>query len=52
MHQKALIDASAAQKGNGGTVVLWSDVKNLKSTTKAHGAIYAKGGIFWRWWGN
>ena len=46
MHQKALIDASATQKGNGGTVVLWSDVHNEKSVTKAHGAIYAKGGSY------
>jgi hypothetical protein len=44
MHQNALIDASATQKGNGGTVVLWSDVHNEKSVTKAHGTIFAKGG--------
>ena len=44
MHSKAIIDASATENGNGGTVVLWSDIKNPASVTKAHGTIYAKGG--------
>ena len=44
MHAKAIIDASATENGNGGTVVLWSDIKNPTSVTKAHGTIYAKGG--------
>ncbi|MCG5644949.1 YDG domain-containing protein [Flavobacteriaceae bacterium LSUCC0859] len=44
MHAKAFIDASATENGNGGTVVLWSDIKNPTSVTKAHGTIFAKGG--------
>ena len=44
MHAKAIINASATENGNGGTVVLWSDIKNPTSVTKAHGTIYAKGG--------
>ncbi|MDA9016310.1 autotransporter-associated beta strand repeat-containing protein, partial [Flavobacteriaceae bacterium] len=44
MHTKAIIDASATDNGNGGTVVLWSDIKNPASVTKAYGTIFAKGG--------
>ena len=44
MHAKAIINASATENGNGGTVVLWSDIKNPTSVTKAHGTIFAKGG--------
>jgi len=44
MHAKAIINASATENGNGGTVVLWSDIKNSTSVTKAHGTIFAKGG--------
>lgn len=44
MHSKAIINASATDNGNGGTVVLWSDIKNPTSVTKAYGTIYAKGG--------
>ncbi len=38
------IDASATQKGDGGKVVLWSDVGNSASMTSAHGHINASGG--------
>jgi autotransporter-associated beta strand protein len=44
MHQDALIDASATTNGNGGTVVLWSDIKNPASITNVNGAIIARGG--------
>ncbi|PJI76626.1 autotransporter-like protein, partial [Polynucleobacter brandtiae] len=46
MKQGALIDASALIHGDGGKVVLWSDIKNMNSITEAHGSIYAKGGEF------
>ena len=39
-----MIDASAIDNGKGGTVVLWSDVRNAMSVTTASGVIYAKGG--------
>jgi fibronectin-binding autotransporter adhesin len=45
MKQGAIIDASATQNGNGGTVVLWSDIKNASSLTDVSGSIYAKGGV-------
>lgn len=44
MESGSVIDASALDKGNGGKVVLWSDVHNANSVTTASGAIYAKGG--------
>lgn len=44
MSQGARIDASATERGDGGTVVLWSDVRDSQSVTRAHGAIYATGG--------
>ena len=40
----ATLDASATQQGNGGTVVLWSDVANPSSNTSAYGHINANGG--------
>ena len=40
----AQIDASATGLGNGGKVVLWSDVHDSASTTRAHGQIFATGG--------
>ena len=40
----ALVDASADQAGDGGTVVVWSDIKNPKSKTIAKGRFLAKGG--------
>ncbi|WP_143744020.1 beta strand repeat-containing protein, partial [Polynucleobacter cosmopolitanus] len=45
MNQGVIIDASAIQNGNGGTVVLWSDVTNQNSVTTAKGTIFAKGGL-------
>jgi filamentous hemagglutinin family protein len=38
------IDASATEKGKGGTVVLWSDIHNPIAFTRAQGAIFARGG--------
>ncbi|MDD2686738.1 MAG: YDG domain-containing protein [Gallionella sp.] len=45
MEAGASIDASATQVGNGGKVVLWSDVHNAASFTSVQGAIRAKGGV-------
>ena len=44
MQNNAKIDANAIENGQGGKVVLWSDVKNTESTTEIHGEISAKGG--------
>ena len=44
MAQGASIDASATQKGDGGTVVLWSDLSKPDGFTLAQGAVAAKGG--------
>ena len=44
MHAKAFIDASATENGDGGKVVLWSNIKDPNSVTKAQGTIFAKGG--------
>jgi filamentous hemagglutinin family protein len=44
MKENALIDASASESGDGGTVVLWADIFNLKSKTFVDGTIDAKGG--------
>ena len=41
----ATLDASATDFGDGGTVVLWSDVHNAASKTLAHGSFYARGGV-------
>jgi len=43
MEQGARIDVSAIKEGDGGTVVLWSDIKNLASVTSADGEILARG---------
>lgn len=40
----ATLDASALGNGNGGTIVLWSDVNNPSSMTIARGTFYARGG--------
>jgi filamentous hemagglutinin family protein len=40
----ATIDASATDKGDGGKVVLWSDVHSADSQTMAHGSIKAEAG--------
>jgi hypothetical protein len=39
------IDASATDVGDGGEVVLWSDVHKAGSVTTANGSIWAKGGV-------
>ncbi len=44
MEQGATIDASATENGNGGKVVLWSDVHNSSSITQVSGTIHARGG--------
>jgi len=44
MEEGAVIDASATDNGDGGTVVLWSDINNASSITTVQGSIYAKGG--------
>ncbi len=43
METGATIDASATRDGNGGKVVLWSDVNNAASLTTVRGAVSAKG---------
>ena len=40
----ASIDASATKIGDGGTIVLWSDVKNIDSVTMVQGSLKAEGG--------
>jgi fibronectin-binding autotransporter adhesin len=45
MNSGVVINASALLNGNGGEVVLWSDITNPNSITKAFGTIYAKSGI-------
>ena len=45
MGQAVVIDASATENGQGGTVVLWSDIHNAKSVTTVEGSILAKGGV-------
>ena len=40
----ALLEANATDKGNGGTVVAWSDVTNPLSVTRAYGTFEAQGG--------
>ncbi|MDQ3140574.1 MAG: hypothetical protein M3Q15_07595, partial [Pseudomonadota bacterium] len=40
----ATLDASATDSGDGGEIVLWSDVNNTASMTLAHGSFYARGG--------
>ncbi|MDQ2778272.1 MAG: filamentous hemagglutinin N-terminal domain-containing protein, partial [Pseudomonadota bacterium] len=44
MDAASAVDASATTQGEGGTVVLWSDVRNPASVTKAAGSITARGG--------
>lgn len=44
MDPSAKIDVSATQSGNGGTAVLWTDVHDPASQTRAYGTIWAKGG--------
>jgi hypothetical protein len=40
----ALLEANATDKGNGGTLVAWSDVGNPLSVTRADGTFEARGG--------
>ncbi|PIQ51638.1 MAG: hypothetical protein COW02_13705, partial [Comamonadaceae bacterium CG12_big_fil_rev_8_21_14_0_65_59_15] len=42
--QDAVLDASASQTGNGGTVVVWSDTHDPASQTRVHGQLLARGG--------
>lgn len=44
MEAGATIDASATESGDGGTIVLWSDVANVDSITKALGTLIARAG--------
>lgn len=44
MDAGARIDASATQNGNGGKVVLWSDVHKADGQTTVHGSISARAG--------
>ena len=44
MSAGASIDASATQQGDGGTVVLWSDIHRSGGVTSARGEISARGG--------
>ena len=44
MEAGATIDASATDKGDGGKVVLWSDVHNADSVTRVSGTIKAEAG--------
>ncbi|HSA30551.1 MAG TPA: filamentous hemagglutinin N-terminal domain-containing protein [Candidatus Omnitrophota bacterium] len=41
----ALLDASATESGDGGTVVAWSDVTDPDSVTRAYGTFLARGGM-------
>ncbi|MBU3557060.1 autotransporter-associated beta strand repeat-containing protein, partial [Polynucleobacter sp. Ross1-W9] len=44
MGQNVTIDASATDNGNGGKVVIWSDVTNANSSTNVYGSIFTRGG--------
>ena len=44
MASGATIEANATLQGDGGKVVLWSDVKNVDSVTKVEGSIKAEAG--------
>jgi len=44
MNEGASIDASATQNGDGGEIVLWSDVGNQASHTRVAGTLKAEGG--------
>jgi filamentous hemagglutinin family protein len=45
MEAGAIIDASATRNGDGGKVVLWSDIHAVTSLTTAVGSIRAEGGL-------
>lgn len=40
----AVVQANATKQGSGGTVVAWSDTKNIQSSTTVKGTLEAKGG--------
>ncbi|MEI8033708.1 MAG: filamentous hemagglutinin N-terminal domain-containing protein, partial [Chlorobiaceae bacterium] len=40
----ATLEANATDTGNGGTVAVWSDVRNLLSNTRVYGTLEAQGG--------
>ncbi|TWT98970.1 YDG domain-containing protein [Neorhodopirellula pilleata] len=40
----AVVDASATDSGDGGTIVLWSDITNPESITRAFGTLLARAG--------
>ncbi|QDC89977.1 filamentous hemagglutinin N-terminal domain-containing protein [Candidatus Methylopumilus universalis] len=42
----ALIQANATGKGDGGTIVIWSDITNKNSLTNVQGTLEAKGGLY------
>ncbi|MDA9285602.1 filamentous hemagglutinin N-terminal domain-containing protein, partial [Pseudomonadales bacterium] len=42
---EVLLDASAAMSGDGGDIVLWSDVGDQQSQTRVSGAMRATGGV-------
>ncbi|NBU18821.1 MAG: filamentous hemagglutinin N-terminal domain-containing protein, partial [Betaproteobacteria bacterium] len=44
MEAGARIDASATDQGDGGKVVLWSDIHNADSVTRVNGSIQAEAG--------
>jgi fibronectin-binding autotransporter adhesin len=44
VQQNTLIDASATLNGDGGEIVIWSDITNKNSVTTVNGTLYAKGG--------
>ena len=44
VQQGAVLDASATSTGDGGTVVVWSNISDPNSATHAHGSLLAKGG--------
>ena len=41
----AVLDASAGEEGDGGEIVVWSDIKNPESSTIVSGELMAKGGV-------
>lgn len=44
MQSGAVIDASATESGDGGKIVLWSDITDMASVTKAYGTLIARAG--------
>ncbi|WP_041641252.1 beta strand repeat-containing protein [Magnetococcus marinus] len=44
VEQGAELKANATDSGDGGTVVVWSDIHNVEGKTRVHGVVEAKGG--------